>query len=265
MQWWRSCGLLHFGVQFIERSFAPRTPPGTNVADKRLGLHDADVRLFRNREQVVYGVAGGEPASSPVIRQADLVNTASLHEEWTHARSHHHSRLNDAARTGNRRISSMLDREFIGHFRRDLAEEFGLQLCKVRERTAHASGGVMFGESIRGEYVREALVVGESVSIVGALFFLGRRIVRTIGIKFVFHYGFKWLVMRGERTVFESAGDPQPAHAIRMHDEWLVSSDRLHAFCILLGTVIWGNVFFEIRNVLAGPFALILVPPDQLL
>src|SRR5579884_3559549 len=50
-----------------------------------------------------------------------------------------------------------------------------------------------------------------------------------------------------------------------MHDERLVSSNRLHTFRSGLRTVIGSQVFLEVRNILASPLALVLVPPDQLL
>src|SRR5207302_10067076 len=61
------------------------------------------------------------------------------------------------------------------------------------------------------------------------------------------------------------AGNPQPSHTIRMHDEWHVSGDRLHPLGFLRRAIVRRRVLFEVGNVMAGPLALVLVPPDKLL
>ena len=49
-----------------------------DVADERLGFHDAHVRLLGDRQQVVDDIAGDQAAIAPVVRQADLVDRPAV-------------------------------------------------------------------------------------------------------------------------------------------------------------------------------------------
>src|SRR5437868_14268864 len=86
-----------------------------------------------------------------------------------------------------------------------------------------------------------------------------------LGIERILQRRFQRLVVSGQRSVFESAGDPNPSHAIWMHDERLITRDCVIALCILRGSVAWRLVFFEIRRIVADPLLLLRIPPDQLL
>src|SRR5579885_1250545 len=219
MQWLRSCCLLHLCVQFVERSFAARTPPGPNVADQRLGLHDAYVRLFGDCQQIIHCVADGNAAAAPVVGKSDLMHASSFNHEWPHAGRDENARFDDSARAHDGCVSAMLNAKLLCHFGRDLAEELRLELGKVSERAAHSTCGVMLGQAIRRKYMRKTFVVWEAVSVVWALLLLSRRIVGMLRIQLVLDYRLQRLVMRRQRTVFQSALNPQPAHAVRMHDE----------------------------------------------
>src|SRR3982751_136259 len=71
--------------------------------------------------------------------------------------------------------------------------------------------------------------------------------------------------MRRQRPIFQSARDPDPAHAIGMHDEGLVTCDGIVAFGGAARLVVGGFVFGEVGSVVAGPLVLLLVPPDKFL
>ena len=91
----------HAGSGASDCVVLPRQPAGNDVADQRLGFHDAHVGLFADRQQVVHDVAGDEAAVPPVIRQSDLVHALPVDPQRRHARRHQRARLDRAARSGD--------------------------------------------------------------------------------------------------------------------------------------------------------------------
>ena len=92
-----------------------------------------------------------------------------------------------------------------------------------------AARGVVLGETVRGEDVREARVGRRRVRVVGTLLPIGRGIRELIGIEIVGEVRFERLVVRGQRSVFQSRGDVEPADAVGMHDERRVAGERFVA------------------------------------
>ena len=70
--------------------------------------------------------------------------------------------------------------------------------------SAHASRRVVLSKPIGGQNEGEARIVRSSVRIVGTFLAIRRRI-RLLSIKWIFHQRLEWLVMRRERTIFETA------------------------------------------------------------
>src|SRR5215212_149975 len=56
----------------VEQRLPPRSPAGLDPHRERLHLLDVDVRVERDRRQVVRAAAGRQAARAPVVRQADL-------------------------------------------------------------------------------------------------------------------------------------------------------------------------------------------------
>src|ERR1700691_5675339 len=57
-------------------------PPGLNLASERLAFVHAYVRVGQERGQIVSVAADDLPGESPVEREADLVDYASLDDKW---------------------------------------------------------------------------------------------------------------------------------------------------------------------------------------
>ena len=84
-----------------------------------------------------------------------------------------------------------------------------------------------------------------------------------LGIKRIRDNAFQRLIVRWQRAVFQSAGNPNPSHAVRMHDEWLVTGNCIIAFRAFLWPIVWRLLLCEVRSVVACPFLLFGVPPHQ--
>src|SRR5919199_2984240 len=69
----------------LRQRAAPRAAAGEDVARRRLDLLDVDVRVERDREEVVRRVAGREALAAPVVGQPDLVHLAALHGQRAQA------------------------------------------------------------------------------------------------------------------------------------------------------------------------------------
>src|SRR5438309_5478159 len=86
-----------------------------------------------------------------------------------------------------------------------------------------------------------------------------------IWIQRVVHRRFQRLIVRRERTVFQSRSRPYPAQPIRMQREWRFARDRVHALRALLRLIIRSLGRRKVRIVAARPLVLRGVPPDELL
>src|SRR6185437_11699448 len=70
--------------------------------------------------------------------------------------------------------------------------------------------------------------------------------------------------MRRQRSVLQSARHKNPPLAIRLHDEWIHSGDRILPASIR-PRPIRGRLLHEIGLIVSRPLLLLLVPPDVLL
>src|SRR5581483_12316098 len=75
------------------------------------------------------------------------------------------------------------------------------------------------------------------------------------------------LVVRGQRAILEARGYEQPAAAVAHHDERRLAVKRVHALGVLrpVRLIVGRLVLHVIGRVVAGPLALLGVPPDVLL
>src|SRR5512146_3080194 len=92
-----SCDLSHVRLPLIDFFRTSGAATRNDVADKRLGFHDADVRFLRDCEQIVHDVAQGAAVVSPVIGKSDLVNGTALYPDGTHASGYHDASLDYGA------------------------------------------------------------------------------------------------------------------------------------------------------------------------
>src|ERR1700678_2438765 len=73
-------------------------PPGFDLASERLAFVHAHVRIGQERGQVVGVAADDLPGESPVEREADLVDHASLDDKGPQPPGHHRTGLDSTAR-----------------------------------------------------------------------------------------------------------------------------------------------------------------------
>ena len=135
----------------------------------------------------------------------------------------------------------------------------------MRQRARHAARGVVLGQAIRGEDVREALVGRIRIRIVRTLHRVRRRVAQLRRIEIVRLVGLERLVVRGQRSVLEARRNVEPSETVRMHDERRVAGERLVAAFRLAAARSRALTLGEVRNIVAGPLLRLYVPPHQLL
>src|SRR5437762_4051102 len=126
-----SCSLPLLRLQEIECSFPSRSASRHDVADQRLRLHDPDVWLLRDGQQIIGDISSDYALISPVIRQPDLVYCPAFYRYGTHTRCNQHTRLDQSTRRSNGREVAVLKANIFSTLRRDLAEQFWLQFREV--------------------------------------------------------------------------------------------------------------------------------------
>ncbi len=161
-----------------------------------------------------------------------------------------------------------LEAAFGGQLRGDLTEHLRLQFRQIGQPAAHAAGGVMLGESIRGEHVR--VYVGAGITCTGRTqIVLARedhsRGILLLRIERVGDGRLLRFVVRWQRSVHHTLRSEQPALAVGLHDERVVASERGGTPELGVGAAARRPVDHEVGHVVPDPQALLLVPPDQLL
>src|SRR5205814_772326 len=73
------------------------------------------------------------------------------------------------------------------------------------------------------------------------------------------------LVVGRQGAVEQPAGGEQPALPVGLPDEGIVTGDRVEPLGLFVGAVARVAIWDEVGDVLAGPLALVLVPPHVLL
>src|SRR5205085_5282828 len=76
---------------------------------------------------------------------------------------------------------------------------------------------------------------------------------------------FERLVVGRQRAILQSRRNPDPYHAVGMHDEWRVARQRVVAAFLFVAPIIGPLRFREIGNVVAAPLPFCLVPPNEFL
>src|SRR5438067_13898119 len=94
---------------------------------------------------------------------------------------------------------------------------------------AHSTGSVMLSEAVGCKNIWKSRITNCRVRIVGALFAISRGI-GFLAVERILDHRLKGLVMSGQRTVFQSAGDIEPPNSIRMERKRLSSSQSSRAF-----------------------------------
>src|SRR4051812_9474098 len=125
----------------------------------------------------------------------------------------------------------------------------------------------MLGHAIRGCDIREPFIVdGQRVWIIGALLLIGGGIVLDLRIKRIANHGLEWLVVRWQRTVFQSAINVQPTNTVGVQDEGLVAWYCGHALSVgEISGIVWSLVEDEVRAIKSRPFTFAFVPPNEFL
>ena len=115
---------------------------------------DRHVRIADQGRQVVDHVARGESFVAPMPRQSHMVNRFVFQPVGPNAARHQRLGADGAARRGDDHPVGVVHADLLGMFRRDLAEQFGLQFHEPRQPAAHAAAQVVLGQAIRREDVR---------------------------------------------------------------------------------------------------------------
>ena len=183
-----------------------------------------------------------------------------------HSPRNQDSRLHNAARRGDGSPPTVLKPSFLRQLRRHLSKQLRLQLRQMRKCASHSPGCVMFSQAISREHVRKTRVTrGVCIRIIRPLFLLCRRI-RSLRVQRISQQGLQRLVMRRQRPILQSAGNVQPAHAVRMKNKWPRAAKCLHPVTVLqIFPGVWRSGLLEIGSVEPSPLSFLLIPPDQLL
>ena len=218
-----------------------------------------DVGVQDEREEVVRRVARGDPPGAPVVRQADLVQPLALDPERLDPVGHQDPGLDLGAGRDDRRPCPVRQAPLGRQLRAHLAEHLGLQLAEIGQEAAHAARRVVLGQPVGGHHVREvpAAVEGvvrpledgpDRVALLAVEGVLDRRLLR--------------LVVGGQRPVGEPVGRVQPAPPVGLHDERLAAGEGVLGDRVRRRLVVRPLRPREVGHVVAGPLALLLVPPD---
>ncbi len=121
----------------------------------------------------------------------------------------------------------------------------------------------MFGQAVRGQDVREAVVGRGRIFISRARTRVGGRIGLARRMDWVADRRFEWLVVRGEGAIVEPGRNPDPTEAVGVQDERLVSRECVVTFGARLRLVIGRLRGYEIGDIEAGPSMRGVVPPDE--
>ena len=129
-----------------------------DVAGERLGFHDRDIRLARNRKKIIRGAAMHRAGRTEMKRHRDLVHCFAIELQRPNTAANERARFDRSAQTDDANIIAVPDlelaRKFGGHFGKHLR----LQLREMAEKTRHASGGMMFGQAVSCQNERKSRV-----------------------------------------------------------------------------------------------------------
>src|SRR5205085_6768408 len=134
----------------------------------------------------------------------------------------------------------------------------------MTEETRHAAGGVVLGQPIGRENEWEARIARRREAILLTRKPIDDRVC-VARIECILYRRLQRLIVRRHWSVLQTFRHMQPAEAVFVQDEGGVAGDRVES--VLVSS--WPKLrrFFdrEIRLIVAGPFALRRVPPNQFL
>src|SRR6266480_6444985 len=111
------------GLDQLSQGATARPSPGADITGRGLDLLNVDVRVERDREEVVGRVAGGQTARAPVIWNADVVDGPAVDSERLHSLGYQHARLDRRPRRHDRGPAAVLEPALVRQLGRDFAEE----------------------------------------------------------------------------------------------------------------------------------------------
>src|SRR5579864_6384104 len=248
---------------YFQCAFVLWRPSWFCIAHQCFSLHDAYIWLFGNSQQIIRDVTGHHAFIAKLIGQGNCVPNLAVHFQRPVAFRNQRPSLHNAPHCGDRQVLTVAHSDLSSQLRRDLREQLWLQFRQVRQVAAHGAAGVVFGQTICAQHVREAMIALRSIGIVGPFLFVCRRIGAVLRIEHISYRTFQRLVMRGQRSILQPAGYPDPAHAVRMHDERFIARNCFVALRPFRRPIIRSLCLGEVGLIVASPFFLVFIPPDQ--
>src|SRR4051812_24243108 len=129
----------------------------------------------------------------------------------------------------------------------------------MRKGTRHPASRMVLGHAIGRDREREALIADKPVIVVAANFLVRGRIGLVLRIERVARRRLQWLVMRGQRTIFQSARYPNPTHAVGMQAEWFIAAESGISLRVLCWFIVGCFGCGEVGDIFAGPLFLLRV------
>src|SRR6266480_4136453 len=200
--------------EFSERG-ATRQTSRHDVAGKRFGFHDRHIGFARNGKKIVRRAAMDQAGCPEVKRPNPATNK--------------YTRFNRRAQTYDANVIAVLDLKLARKLRRDLSKHLRLQFREMTQKTRHATGRVVFSQTVGRQNVWKSRVTRRREPI-----FLTREpALRWIGvarIKLIRDWRLERLVMSGERSVLQTFWYVNPAQAVFMQNEWRIARNCIEAF-----------------------------------
>src|SRR5207237_7110823 len=158
----------HRLVEPISEGGAARQPARHDIARKCLGLHDGNIWLTRNGNQIIGGAAAHVPCATPMKWQGNLMDSFSIDLKRSSPTTNERTHFNRATQRNDANIIRIPDLEFSGQLRRNLREHFRLQFREMAQETRHPAGGMMLGQPISCHYIGKPRIAGRSKTVLRA-------------------------------------------------------------------------------------------------
>ena len=239
----------------------------TQIAGDRLRRVDRRIRIAYECQQNVRDIAARDPAMPEQPRHADLIDRAAIDHERPHPLGHQRPHLDLAAPRRDHRPPRIVDAERARELWRHLDEPFRLQLRRVRRRTRPDAAAMQLRQPIGRKHIGIVRIIDLVQLVAGPRPDLGRGIALLVRVERVARRAFGRLVMRRQRPVQQAGRHEQHRLAIRLHDERIVTPERVHALRMLreIGPIRRLLGRHEVGHVEPGPFLLAFVPPHHFL
>ena len=116
-----------------------------DVAGKRLGFHDSDVRFAGDGQKIIGCAPAHEAGCAVMIRQRGLVHSFPIDAQRPNPATDECARFNCAAQSDNSNVVPFVNLELAREFGRNFGEHFRLQFGEMTEKARHAASRMMFG------------------------------------------------------------------------------------------------------------------------